>query len=223
MAKSDNLLMLANDCSAEKLTAIGQIQRFPRREIELFIARNFLGPEECADLIRLIDERRRPSTIADPNGDELFRTSETCDLDHGNPLVAAVDAKICALAAIDRRFGEPLQGQRYAVGQQFKPHTDYFEPDGQDYEKYCAISGQRTWTFMIYLNQPKAGGNTRFVHFKKSFAPQTGSLLCWNNRHHDGTVNPWTLHHGMKVRSGCKYIITKWFREKPWPWESSLR
>jgi prolyl 4-hydroxylase len=22
----------------------------------------------------------------------------------------------------------------------------------------------------------------------------------------------------MKVRKGRKYIITKWFRERPWPW-----
>jgi prolyl 4-hydroxylase len=27
-------------------------------------------------------------------------------------------------------------------------------------------------------------------------------------------VNRNTIHHGMKVRSGTKYIITKWFRER---------
>ena len=208
----------ANDTSADYLVALGKVQRFPRKEIELCIVKNFLSSEECNKLVTLIDDRRRPSTIADPNGDDYFRTSETCDLDHEDSFVAEIDAKICSFANIDKQFGEPLQGQRYAVGQEFKAHTDFFDPSGQDFQKYCSIAGQRTWTFMLYLNAPDAGGATRFAHFKKSFTPETGTMLCWNNRNFDGSVNNWTLHHGMKVRSGTKYVITKWYREKPWPW-----
>ncbi|WP_417593781.1 prolyl hydroxylase family protein [Parasphingorhabdus sp.] len=208
----------ANNTSAGYLVSLGKVQRFPRKEIELCIVKNFLNPEECIRLMDMIDQKRRPSDIADPNGDDYFRTSETCDLDHEDDFVAEIDAKICAFADIDKKFGEPLQGQRYAVGQEFKAHTDFFDPGGQDYKKYCSVSGQRSWTFMIYLNKPAAGGNTRFTHFKKNFAPETGTMLCWNNRNIDGSVNNWTLHHGMKVRSGTKYVITKWYREKPWPW-----
>ena len=71
---------------------------------------------------------------------------------------------------------------------------------------------------MIYLNEPAAGGATRFLSTGKMHQPETGTLLAWNNVRPDGTVNPDTLHHGMKVRKGRKYIITKWFRERPWPW-----
>lgn len=208
----------AKDTSADYLAAHGTVQRFPRKEIELCIVKNFLSPGECGRLIAMIDEKRRPSTIADPNGDQYFRTSETCDLDHADRLVAAVDERICDFADIDEQFGEPLQGQRYAVGQEFKPHTDFFDPQGRDFDRYCSIAGQRTWTFMIYLNEPGAGGATRFPHFRKSFTPSPGTMLCWNNRNEDGSVNNWTLHHGTKVRRGTKYVITKWYREKPWPW-----
>jgi prolyl 4-hydroxylase len=52
----------------------------------------------------------------------------------------------------------------------------------------------------------------------KTFQPETGKLLCWNNARPDGSVNPNTLHHGMKVRQGVKYVITKWYREREWPW-----
>jgi prolyl 4-hydroxylase len=69
---------------------------------------------------------------------------------------------------------------------------------------------------MIYLNEPEAGGATRFVEIDKMVNPETGKLLAWNNRTPDGGVNGATLHHGMKVRAGTKYIITKWFRERPW-------
>ena len=69
---------------------------------------------------------------------------------------------------------------------------------------------------MIYLNEPDAGGGTRFKHIGKTFQPESGKLLTWNNRLIDGRVNPATLHHGMKVRKGVKYVITKWYRERPW-------
>ena len=71
---------------------------------------------------------------------------------------------------------------------------------------------------MIYLNEPAAGGATRFVKLNKKFVPKTGTILCWNNMLPDGNPNELTLHHGMKVRSGTKYVITKWFREYPWRW-----
>jgi len=192
------------------------VQRFPARTIELYMRRNFLTVEECAALIDRIDAVRRPSTIADFNGDDAFRTSETCDLPDDDPFIAALDRRLADFIGIDPAHGEPLQGQRYAVGQEFKAHTDYFEPTGVDYDRYCGQSGNRTWTLMAYLNEPAAGGATRFPKLGKSFQPETGKLICWNNRAPDGALNPETLHHGMKVRAGTKYIITKWYRERAW-------
>jgi prolyl 4-hydroxylase len=192
------------------------VQKVPSPKLDLFIKRGFLSPDECASVIRLIDARRRPSTLSDDLGDKLFRTSETCDLDGALPEVAALDRRISDFAGIDPRFGEPIQGQRYAEGQEFKAHTDYFEPNGPDFIRFCSVAGQRTWTVMIYLNEPAAGGATRFKTINKTVQPETGKLLAWNNIGPDGRPNVNTLHHGMKVRSGTKYIITKWFREKPW-------
>jgi hypothetical protein len=91
-------------------------------------------------------------------------------------------------------------------------------PSGVDYQRYCGVAGNRTWTVMIYLNEPEAGGATRFKAIDKIVQPETGKLLAWNNRRPDGSLNPATIHQGMKVRSGVKYVITKWFREKPWGW-----
>jgi prolyl 4-hydroxylase len=33
----------------------------------------------------------------------------------------------------------------------------------------------------------------------------------------DNRPNPSTLHQGMKVRGGTKYVLTKWFRERAAP------
>lgn len=192
------------------------LQRVPSPKAAVFQLRDFVPVELREELIRLIDKDRRPSTIADDNGDNYFRTSETCDLEAHEPAVQEMESLLQALNGLDPAHGEPLQGQRYAVGQEFKAHTDYFTPGGQDYDKFCSVAGNRTWTFMIYLNEVEAGGATRFKAIGKTFQPEAGKLLCWNNKREDGSVNPNTLHHGMKVRKGVKYVLTKWYREKPW-------
>ncbi len=204
------------ETSAWQLLSRPGVRQVPSERLELFDCPGFLQPDLCAQLIGLIDKDRRPSTIADPNGDDYFRTSETCDLDAAEPAVQELEALLEEFNGIDPAHGEPVQGQRYDVGQEFKAHTDYFQPDGADYERYCAIPGQRTWTCMIYLNDVESGGATRFKVINKMFQPQTGKLVCWNNRRPDGRVNPNTLHHGMKVRKGVKYVITKWYRENHW-------
>lgn len=208
--------MPPGETSAERLMAMPGIMRVPTPRLEMFVLRDFLTPEECADLVALIDRDRRPSTIADHNGDNYFRTSETCDLPASEPAVAVLEAKLYALNGIEPAHGEPVQGQHYDPGQEFKAHTDYFEPSGAGYQQYCAVAGQRTWTCTVYLNDVEAGGATRFKVIDKTVQPERGKLVCWNNRRPDGSVNPATLHHAMKVRKGEKYIITKWYRERPW-------
>ncbi len=196
------------------------VQRTPSPKLNLFQRRGFVTPEQCAALIGLIDNQRRPSTISDHNGDAAFRTSETCDLDAAIPIVTELERLIIEFIGLDPAHGEPIQGQRYAVGQEFKAHTDYFEPGGIDFHTYTSVAGNRTWTAMIYLNEPEAGGATRFKTIDKIVQPETGKLLCWNNLRPDGSPNPSTIHQGMKVRAGTKYVITKWFRERPWGWAS---
>ena len=200
----------------DRILSHGQVQKIPGGKLTLFVRRAFLSPALCAELVARIDAVRRPSTLADANGDTAYRTSETGDLAADDLVVRETEACIAALTGLDGLYGEPLQGQRYAVGQEFKGHTDYFEPGGLDFDRYCGVAGNRTWTVMVYLNEPEAGGATRFKAIDKIIQPETGKLVCWNNRRPDGTLNPATLHQGMKVRSGVKYVITKWFRERPW-------
>ncbi|MBO9516850.1 MAG: 2OG-Fe(II) oxygenase [Porphyrobacter sp.] len=204
------------ESSAQILLAHPGVQRFPSSRLDLFVLRDFLDAAECAELVAMIEAQHRPSTIANYNGDDAFRTSSTCDLSRSEPAVAALADKLAALSRIDLAHAEPLQGQRYEVGQEFKAHTDYFEPNNADYDRYCSVAGQRTWTFMVYLNDVEAGGATRFKVIDKLIQPERGKLIAWNNRKPDGALNGATLHHAMKVRKGFKYVITQWYRERPW-------
>ena len=94
----------------------------------LFQRKRFVTPDLAAELITLIEAGRRPSTIADDNGDPVFRTSETCDLPMREPDIVTLDERLSALSGIDRQFGEPIQGQRYdssgtAQGSEFQVNT----------------------------------------------------------------------------------------------------
>jgi len=206
---------VASDPTARQLKSEAGIQRVPSPRLDLFVLRNFLNELDSSALCDLIDANRRPSTIADDQGIAQFRTSETCDLDPANPLVARVQQRLSRLTGIRLSQAEALQGQRYAPGQEFKPHTDTFNPGGADYFLHCAEAGQRCWTAMIYLNQPDDGGATRFRAIGKTIQPETGKLILWNNLLPDGSPNDATIHQGMKVRRGTKYVLTQWYRQRP--------
>jgi hypothetical protein len=75
--------------------------------------------------------------------------------------------------------------------------------------------GQRTWTAMVFLNargrrpdRVRRGGNQGHA--------RTGNLLTWNNL--DALGEPQSQLHafGLPVTAGVKYVITKWYRERPW-------
>ena len=186
----------------------------PSRPVQLYVRGNFLSPEECAALCLQIDSNTYPSPLYDKEKYQDVRTSYSCDLDNHDPLVSEINARIAALLGMDPVQGEPLQGQRYQVSQEFKHHSDFFYIDQPYWAEYEPHGGQRTWTAMIYLNEPDAGGATRFKLLDFQVEPKVGRILIWNNMALDGSPNPWTLHEGMPVEAGTKYIVTKWYRER---------
>lgn len=189
------------------------LRRVPTDRAELYLADDFLDPAECRRIAGLMPGRLRHSTItAENEPDKYFRRSQTCDL-HAldDPAVGRMDARICVALQLPPALAEPTQAQHYEVGDEFKAHTDYFED--HELERFSTpLLGQRTWTFMIYLNEPQGGGATAFVNLGIEIQPKTGLAVIWNNLKADGTPNIDTLHHGMPVTAGHKAIVTKWFR-----------
>ena len=170
-----------------------------------------LSPEECQRLIEAIDQSLQPSTVT--RGSSDYRTSRTCHLRHQHPQLAKeLDQRFADLLGVDPKWSEPIQGQRYDVGEYFKEHTDWFAPGTKEYSTNTLNGGQRTWTIMVYLNAVQLGGETLFKRLGRSFVPQVGMALAWNNLLVDGSPNPFTLHEAMPIKLGSKWVITKWFR-----------
>jgi len=201
---------------AEHLDANPAVTRVATDTAQIYYYPDFLTPDQCATLMAMIDANRRPSTLLSDRPDYGFRTSESCDMARWSPDVQPIDESIAALLGIAPEQGETMQGQRYAPGQQFRAHHDYFHESESYWEKVRVHGGQRTWTAMIYLNDVAEGGATWFPQAGIRVAPRQGLLLAWNNMKPDGSPNEMTLHEGMPVVEGTKYVITKWFREGNW-------
>lgn len=184
------------------------------RIAQAFIREDFLSDEECRQLCEKIDSGCYPSPLYEKDKYVGVRTSQSCNLDVYDPMVAQIETRIADLLGIERSWGEPLQGQHYEPGQCFKEHADFFYVDQPYWAEYEPHGGQRTWTAMIYLNEPDEGGATGFRHLDLAIEPRLGRILIWNNMAGDGSPNSWTMHEGRPVGAGVKYIVTKWYRER---------
>jgi len=183
--------------------------------LEMFTIPQFLTNEECDHIVRLTENGSTRSSVAGTGAQSIKydegRTSSTAVLLDSDPIVSQVNQKMYTELGIEAAYSEPTQGQIYEVGQEFRHHQDAFGKEA--YHNHCLSSGQRTWTFMIYLNDVEEGGETDFPTLKQTFTPQKGMAVVWKNSNGTGTENSAALHAGLPVKRGRKVIITKWFRE----------
>ena len=186
------------------------------QKVDMFLVPDFFTAAECARLVKVIDGKIGPSTLFKGTEADGFRTSSTHHFDGGDPPVRVLEQRIDSLLGLDHQFAETTQGQRYLEGQQFKHHYDYFFTSEPYWQQERRRGGQRTWTAMLFLNQPDEGGATDWPELGLSVPPQTGALLTWNNMDVDGRPNRNTLHAGTPVTKGAKYVVTQWYRQNPW-------
>ncbi|MGI9375250.1 2OG-Fe(II) oxygenase [Altererythrobacter sp. FM1] len=199
-----------------RLDADPKAYKVPTDKAEIWAIGEFLTPVECDRMMRMIDAVARPSSLYDQDYESGFRTSYSGDLEPFDPLVMAVSRRIDDLMGINGICGETLQGQRYAPGQEFKAHNDWFYTDQDYWKSERKRGGQRSWTAMAFLNEVGKGGETQFVEAEIKIAPKPGVLLVWNNALPDGTPNEGTLHAGTPVIEGVKYVLTRWYRTRKW-------
>ncbi len=205
-----------NKAETAKSLFIPNAEKWPLDRLEFYILDDFLNKEECEKLIALTMDSLRPSTITEKNEtDKFFRTSRSCDLGLiDDDLIKETNRRICAVMGLDPAYSETIQGQHYEVGQEFKAHTDYFEAhELSEFSRELGRElGQRSYTFMIYLNDVEDGGETSFPNINQTITPKHGRAVIWNSLNPDGTTNQNSMHQGHPVKKGCKTIITKWFR-----------
>ena len=187
--------------------------RIENEKVELYEVEDFISDDLCDFFIKKIDSSSTKSTVTNPEAEKDVRTSSTSFLRISDcEITKKFNSGIHEFIGIPINNGEEPQGQVYQVGQEFKSHCDWFDPNSA-YNEVFMDKGQRTWTFMIYLNDVEEGGHTKFTKIDIDFKPKKRTALFWNNILSNGKGNGFTEHWGMPIISGSKYIITKWFRE----------
>ena len=171
---------------------------------------------ECLELISFFSKKLTPSSVL---GEKIqgYRTSSDYFLNEEDKCPQSIKNIINKLEKITSTLTHlPVSHQedisiiRYTNGQQYKEHYDYLYFLKDQTEK----SGDRLFTCMFYLNDDFTGGETCFVKEEFAVQPQTGRAIFWKNYVH-GLPNQQSLHAALPIKSGEKWVITKWIREKP--------
>ncbi len=183
--------------------------------------RNFLSVFECAEIANAAQQHLMPSFIVDGDGalaKHQVRTSHEVRLRPGlrNIVIQAVEQRMAVWSHFPVENGEFPLILHYENSQSFEQHYDYFIPENFVMgEGPLEFGGQRVATQLIYLNQEFEGGETRFDRTELVVRPERGMCLLFFNTTPCGNVDPLTRHTGVGVKSGVKWLLSRWIREHP--------
>jgi prolyl 4-hydroxylase len=187
----------------------------------IVLFQHFLSDEECDQLIAIGRNRLKRSPVVNPEtGEENLiaaRTSEGAMFQVGeHPLIARIEARIAQAVGVPVEHGEGFQVLHYEPGGEYQPHFDFFNPGRTGEARQLEVGGQRVATMVVYLNSVQAGGATGFPKLGLEVAPVKGNAVFFVYKRPDGTLDEDTLHAGLPVERGEKWIATKWLRERPY-------
>jgi prolyl 4-hydroxylase len=189
------------------------------RNPDIVYFRNVLNKDECEQLIgRMTPKLARSTTFS--GGNDPRRTSSSAFTNHliYDPVVDKLTKRCAVLCGYPVSHVEPPQVVRYLPGEMYVEHCDNYEPEMLSYK----LSGQRDYTFFIYLNEPtfgQTGGETFFPKLNLGVRPERGMAVFWRNinipdrtdANHDDI-----LHQAKAPEGWTKYGMNLWIRSKPW-------
>ncbi|HEX8624925.1 MAG TPA: 2OG-Fe(II) oxygenase [Allosphingosinicella sp.] len=168
----------------------------------------FMTAAECAYLCKALEPALQPSMVVDPSTGAMVphpvRSSDaaTFGVFSEDLVVNALNRRIAAVSGTRIEQGEPLQLLRYRPGGEYKPHMDALP----------AEPNQRILTALVYLSDDYEGGETSFPRTGLSYRGGAGDALIFRNAAPDGRADPLTLHAGLPVTRGTKYLASRWIR-----------
>jgi prolyl 4-hydroxylase len=174
----------------------------------------------CQWLIARAQNRLQPALVYDAVAHENqlheMRTNSMSLFDFGNFdvvqfLVQERMARTCGYRI--QHFEAPVV-LHYAVGQQITPHFDFIDMQAADYEQQIAAHGQRMITFLLYLNDDYAGGETTFPELGIVNRGTAGGGLYFVNAYPDLKPDRRMLHTGSPPTAGEKWIVSQFIVSK---------
>lgn len=195
--------------------------RLLRETPRIEVIEPFVPVAACQWLISRARGRLARATIYDKvtggTTEDGRRTNSQCDLDVeiGGLLTFVIRGRIAAATGRPDAAMEVPKVLHYRPGETFAEHFDYLNPDEPAYANELAKRGQRTQTFLIYLNDDFSGGETHFPELGLSYAGAAGDAVVFANVTADGTPDEATRHAGLPPTEGEKWLFSQWIREFP--------
>lgn len=207
------------------------LERFTVIVKEKFIYREFdniFNPYECQKIISLSQDKLERSTTVGM-GVIKERTSWHTWLGDDISFVYEFNQKLHRLinlysnTKLDYNNTEKLQVVRYIPSQKYDAHYDVCHPDFQDSDikrKHCDLDiknfgSMRYATILVYLNDNFTGGETNFPKLNIKIKPKIGKVLIFYSLYPNLNIIDESLHAGLPVKSGIKWICNKWYRLEP--------
>lgn len=176
-----------------------------------------LSADECRLLIATARPMLQRSKAVDPQTGEALqlqlRTSSDASFD---PLIEdfslrMVQQRMASAAGMELVQAEHLVVLNYQPGQEYRPHRDYRPPESLRND--VPTAGNRARTICVYLQEPEAGGETVFPVAGLTVEPRAGRAVIFDNLHADGSPDTDSLHAGLPVQQGEKWLATLWLRQ----------
>ncbi len=189
----------------------------------VFTFPDFLSQDECFHLIGMARPfLRRAMVLNRDTGQQVIgearRSRNTRMLDPLRDIVVwDIEQRLARFAMLPVENAEPITIIYYGIGDEYETHSDYYPPEDPGSKTGLDKGGQRVATFLTYLNAVEEGGETVFPKADLSIPPTPGMGLLWFNTRPDTTPDEKTLHAGLPVAKGEKWLLSRWIRESEYP------
>lgn len=181
---------------------------------------DFVTADVCDWLIARARNRLRRALIYDPvrggNVPDRMRTNSATgfDLMDTDVVLIAIQHRMAGVLGVPVHNMEGPSILHYAVGQEITEHYDWVNPRMPHYEHELATRGERIFTFLVYLNDDYAGGETEFPELGVRHKGRRREALYFTNALPDGRPDPRMVHAGRPPTRGEKWVMTQFVRSR---------
>jgi hypothetical protein len=189
------------------------------RVARIGVARGFAPPGFSEWMIERAMPELGPAPVNDVSGVAL-RTARTAFFgpQERDLVLAILQQRAATVIGAPVAFHEPPNVISYEPGQMFSIHADFVEPSIPQFQAELGHLGQRTATFITYLNDDFEGAETLFPDAGVRYRGAPGDALVFANVLADGTPDYSTRHCGLPPTRGRKWVLSQWIRAKPFPY-----
>ena len=184
--------------------------------------KNVFTKEECDALIEKYDANlERLKVVAKQEAAySKGRSADGTWVKEYDPILDRLKNIVSGITGLPVKNQEAPHFIKYQTGGEYKHHFDFFNPKSESYQEHIVKGGQRIFSSILYLNDNFDGGETDFPKLNTRVKPDAGGVFTWRNVNLDGSLNENSLHAGLPVISGIKYVIVIWVRENEFPLNS---